>query len=187
MKTEKWTTEIDILTGNFIQTFGELSEEELNWKPNEQTWSIAQNLDHLIVINESYYPILEEIRQGTYKLPITGRIGIFVNLFGKLLLKSVQPDTKKKTKTFAMWEPTKSTGYSNILERFKNHQEDLKQLILNSRDMLKAGTVISSPASRLIVYKLETAFDIIVAHERRHFQQAKEVLREREQIETGIN
>jgi hypothetical protein len=41
---------------------------------------------------------------------------------------------------------------------------------------LEKGTVISSPANKYIVYKLETAFDIIVAHEERHLEQAKEVL-----------
>jgi hypothetical protein len=36
--------------------------------------------------------------------------------------------------------------------------------------------VISSPANKNIVYKLETAFDIIVSHEQRHLEQAKEIL-----------
>jgi hypothetical protein len=38
------------------------------------------------------------------------------------------------------------------------------------------GTIISSPANKIIVYKLEIAFDIIVAHEKRHLEQAREVL-----------
>jgi hypothetical protein len=32
----------------------------------------------------------------------------------------------------------------------------------------------NSPANRNMVYTLERAFDIIVVHERRHFQQAME-------------
>jgi hypothetical protein len=39
------------------------------------------------------------------------------------------------------------------------------------------GTIISSPANKNIEYKLETAFDIIVAHEKRHLEQAREVLK----------
>jgi hypothetical protein len=48
-------------------------------------------------------------------------------------------------------------------------------MIQSSSKLLEYKTVISSPANRNIVYKLETAFDIIVAHEFRHFEQAKEV------------
>jgi hypothetical protein len=43
---------------------------------------------------------------------------------------------------------------------------------------LNGKTVIASPASKMIVYTLDTAFDIIVTHERRHLEQAREVLRQ---------
>ena len=47
-------------------------------------------------------------------------------------------------------------------------------MIENSKDLLEKGTIISSPANNNIVYKLRTAFEIIVAHEQRHFVQSKE-------------
>ncbi|MEX0609482.1 MAG: DinB family protein [Balneolaceae bacterium] len=177
MSTSNWTNEIDEITEDFNQNFGELTADQLNWKPNAETWSIAQNMDHLIVINESYFPAIKSLHKGTYKTPFTGRFSFLVNFFGRFILKSVQPDTPKKVKTFAIWEPTQSEGYSDILSRFKAHQEELKQMILNSQDLLEKETVISSPANKHIVYKLDTVFDIIVAHERRHFGQAKEVLK----------
>jgi hypothetical protein len=61
------------------------------------------------------------------------------------------------------------------LGSFEKHQSELKKLIEDSSDLLDKSTIISSPANRNIVYKLETAFDIIVTHERRHFEQAKEI------------
>jgi hypothetical protein len=176
MNTEKWTSKIDFLTENFIELFHDLSEEQLNQKPNESSWSIAQNMEHLIRINESYFPIIESIHAGNYKVPFIGKAGFMVNFFGNMILKSVQPDRKKKTKTFAIWEPRKNTVITHILSKFYTHQSELKQTILNCRDLLEKGTVISSPANKYIVYKLETAFDIIVAHEERHLEQAKEVL-----------
>ena len=42
--------------------------------------------------------------------------------------------------------------------------------------MLGKGVVISSPANKNIVYKLETALDIITTHEKRHFEQARRIL-----------
>ena len=65
----------------------------------------------------------------------------------------------------------------DIIQRFEKHQNEFKQLIRSSQDLLARGIVISSPANKNIVYKLETAFDIIVAHERRHLEQAREIAR----------
>ncbi|MBK8565848.1 MAG: DinB family protein [Saprospiraceae bacterium] len=47
---KNWTIQLDEITGQFKADFGKLSLAELNWKPNPQTWSIAQNMEHLIVI-----------------------------------------------------------------------------------------------------------------------------------------
>lgn len=58
---------LDNLTGQFVNCFGSLYPEQLNWKPNSQTWSIAQNMEHLMVVNETYYPVLEQLKSGIYK------------------------------------------------------------------------------------------------------------------------
>ncbi|WP_418604498.1 DinB family protein [Hwangdonia sp.] len=172
---ENWIAQIDKTTQNFSETFGELSFEQLNWKPNAETWSISQNMEHLIVINESYFPVIDSIRKDTYKTPFLAKFGFLVSFFGKTVLKAVQPDRKKKMKTFTMWEPNESDIAIGILDRFRKHQSELKNIIQNSKDLIEKGTVISSPANKNIVYKLEKAFDIIVTHEQRHFEQALEV------------
>ena len=172
---DKWCTQIDEITHHFRQAFGSLTPEELNWRPNAQTWSIGQNMDHLIVINGTYFPVIQAVRAGTYRLPFQAKFNWVVVFLGRTVLKAVQPDRRKKMKTFPIWEPTSSQVPANIWERFEAQQEALKALVQASADLLDHGTVISSPANRHIVYKLETAFDIIVAHERRHFEQAKEL------------
>ncbi len=172
---DRWINQIDAITKDFNQSFGMLTMEQLNWKPNPNTWSIGQNLDHLIVINGTYHPIIKAIRAGTYKLPYISKLDFMVSFLGRTVLKAVQPDRKKRMKTFPIWEPAKSDIKPDIWERFEQQQTDLKKLIQSSSDLLDTGLVISSPANRNIVYKLETAFDIIVSHELRHFEQSKEV------------
>ncbi|MEX1122522.1 MAG: DinB family protein, partial [Balneolales bacterium] len=122
MEPDKWIDEIDNITGRYKQAFGNLSNEQLNWKPNEKTWSIAQIMDHIVVLNETYYPIFDALRQGRYKASFMSRFGFMVNLFGNLILKSVQPDSRKKVKTFPIWEPANSEIKGDILKRFEDHQ-----------------------------------------------------------------
>jgi hypothetical protein len=147
----------------------------LNWKAGVNTWSIAQNIEHLIVINESYYPSFEKLLKGTYQLPWMARWGFLVAFLGNTVLKAVQADRKKKIKTFEIWEPSQSEINGDILSRFQKHRAELKEWIKKTADLVKKGAVISSPANRNIVYKLETAFEIIVTHEQRHFAQACQV------------
>lgn len=177
MNTQKWTSQIDQITADFQQSFGGLTKEELNRQPHPGQWSIAQNMDHLIVVNSTYFTVVDNIRKGTYQVPFIGKLNFMVSFIGKLILNAVQPEAKRKTKTLPIWEPTQSNIESDILDRFAKHQEDLKKLMEGCADLLEKKTVISSPANRNVVYRLDTAFDIIVAHERRHLQQAKSTLK----------
>lgn len=172
---DRWNPELDELTKNFVTEFGELTVEALNWKPNSQTWSVGQCIQHLIVVNESYYPVLKEVKNGTYKVPRLSRIGFVHRFFGKLILDSVKPEQKRKTNTFPIWQPAASNIPADIVTQFAKHHENLKLLISNSHHLIQKDTLISSPANRIIVYKLETAFDIMVAHEKRHLKQAREI------------
>jgi hypothetical protein len=173
---KNWTLTIDNITRQFLTEFGTLTNEQMNWKPNSHVWSIAQNLDHLIVVNETYYPVLISLKEGRYKTPFIAKIGFIVSFLGKTVLKAVQPDRQRKMKTFPIWEPNTSKVSDDILIRFENHQNELKQKIEEAKELVEKGAIISSPANRNIIYKLETAFDIIVSHEQRHLEQAKEIL-----------
>ena len=166
---------IDEITHAFKNAFGGLDESKLNWKPHPQIWSIAQNIDHLITIGESYYPTFEALKRGTYKPPFIAKLGFLVSFLGKVVLDAVQPDRRKKMKTFPIWEPTQSKISGNIIAQFEKFQDELKKYIADLESIAKQGAVISSPANRNIVYKLEMAFEIIITHECRHFEQAKEV------------
>lgn len=173
---EKWISRIDNITSKFLDSFGHLSQEQLNWKPDPTKWSIAQNVEHLINLNTSYFPTFENLKKGRQPLPFIARFGFVVSFFGNMLKKSVEPERQKKMKTFPIWEPSKSDLPKSILNDFQKNQEKLKEYISDSEDLIHQNMVISSPVNKNIVYKIEAAFDIIVTHEERHYNQAMEVL-----------
>lgn len=176
MKQLNWKEIIDQNSSLVQELFSKLSEDQLNLQPNVNTWSISQNLEHLIVINESYFPIINELHAQSYNPPFHSKISFFVNFFGKFVLNSVDSDRRKKIKTFPIWEPSKSNVAHGIINRFLQHQEELKRMIESTDSFITGNVDIHSPASKVIVYKLATAFDIIVTHETRHINQAKELL-----------
>ncbi len=176
MQTQDWLRRIDQTTQKAQEAFSALTPEALNRKPAPDAWSIAQCLDHLIVTNLTYWPVIQQLHAGAYRTPWHGRFGFLTRFFGNIVLGSVQPDRRRKMKTFPIWEPAQSDLPGDIVARFVSHQSELKDLIRSSEDLLAKSAVISSPANWIIVYKLATAFRIMVAHEERHLQQALEVL-----------
>jgi len=167
--------QLEQITLAFQEKFSALSLEELNWKSKDDTWSIAQNIEHIIIINQSYFPILARIRSGIYRQPFMAKSKLLSSFFGNAILKSVRPDRKKKSQTFAIWEPSQQPS-ENILQEFGLHQAILKEKIKESQDLIQQGIIIVSPANKNIPYSLDKAFDILISHELRHFNQAKGVL-----------
>ncbi|MFD1550636.1 DinB family protein [Putridiphycobacter roseus] len=170
---DNWTEKLDKNTNDFIQHIAALNSVELNWQPNLQTWSVTQNLSHLINFNRSYFPIFNQIKAGKYQTPWLGKFGFMVRFMGKTILKSVQLDSKKKLKTFPIWEPNTEEGISS-LKKFQNHQNKLKEMILEMQNF--GDVVLASPSNKNIVYTLNKAIEIILAHEERHLKQIKGVI-----------
>ncbi len=175
-KIEQFQVELNQLSIDFFELFGELSSTTLNWKPNPQTWSIGQIVDHIIKTNESYYPIFEDLQMGSYKASWLRHFGFLVRFFGNFVLKGVEPSRQKKMKTFPVWEPSTSLIEDDIMQKFVAHQKVLTSKIIENQDFILRGTVISSPANRIIVYTLQRAVEIMIAHEKRHLNQAEEIL-----------
>jgi len=175
MKRNNRVQTIQHITEQFLNEFNRLSEEELNWKPAKHKWSIAQVMEHIIAVNESYFLIFDQLEAGTYRKPLMAKIPFLPTFFGNLILKYVQPDRKKKTRTLKIWEPSHSRIDPLVMDRFRTHQMELMQRIASLEKLSDKNIIIGSPANKNIVYTLNRVFDIITVHEERHLNQAKEV------------
>lgn len=173
-KVQEWNKKIDHVTQEFTERFSDLNEEEITRKPNAESWSVAENLQHLIVVNGSYFPLFEAIKDGTFKPSFVAKIPMLAKVMGKLILSSVSPSRSKKLKTFSIWEPTQSKIQGDVLKEFTKQQNALKTWIGKLENKIEKETIIASPANNNVVYTLDKAFDIIVSHEQRHLNQAIE-------------
>lgn len=172
---------LDSNTKLFLDEFHSLSEEELNWKPNDKTWSVAQNIQHLMEVNTSYFPIIEQIEN--LELPFSAKIPFVPKIFGNMILKASSPEKSKKIKTFKLWEPGQSKVGKDILYKYSKNKHQLVLQLKNSEKYIENYTLIHSPANKQIIYSLENAFNIIISHEKRHFNQAKRLIKNKLQKE----
>jgi hypothetical protein len=157
------------------ETFGGLSAAQLNWKPGAGEWSVAQCFDHLIVTNESFFPLLEKIASGEHRGGLWERLSPFSGFFGRMVLKSVASKGGRKFKAPAKLLPSSSEVDGRVIERFAEHQGELANRILATKDLDLGRIVVTSPVSGFVTYSLLDAYRVVVAHERRHFEQARRV------------
>lgn len=170
-----YIAQLDELTKDYETTFGQMSLEELNDKMNSKTWSVNQIIEHVTLLNKSYFSIFEEVQNGKYTTPIIGNLRFFASYLGRKILESVNTKNSKKVKTTRIWEPKIEPSTQNNIEAFVSSQEELKTYITNMEKWIKRDIIINSPANRNIVYPLSKALEIIIMHERRHFNQASKL------------
>ncbi len=167
--------ELNSVTGEAKASFGGMSAEQVNWKPNPKSWSVGQCLDHLITSNEAYFSTLEKVAAGTYSPNVWSRIPFAADFFGRILKNAVHPDSVKKNKTFPVFEPAQSDIAESIVEDFASAQDKLKDLIERLDDESLLGVKVASPVNEVINLRVRDALEMLALHERRHYNQAVRV------------
>jgi hypothetical protein len=158
-------------------TFGQLTPEQLNWKPSAERWSVAQCFDHLLTSNRGYLPIVDRVLAGE-KPTLWQKMPLLPGLMGKLLIKSLDPASTRKLKAPKSFQPAASDIRDSVINDFIDQQARIAEKMKASEHLDLAHIVITSPAAAVVTYSLLDGYRIIVVHERRHLLQAKRVTEE---------
>src|SRR5690606_19305856 len=178
-------TELNEITRVARAHFDGLTREELNWKPNANSWSVAQCLDHLIRLNSLYFPLFSSLGTGPVKQTFVERYSPFSGMMGRLMIGAMSPENQKKTKTRPKAEPSAS-DLDGILESFVRHQAELIGLLGQIPESVNLErTIVTSPLAGWVTYSLDDCLTILVLHEKRHLQQARRVLEAEERSRGG--
>jgi hypothetical protein len=165
--------EASAIAADAARRFGRLNRDELNWKPQTGQWSVAQCFEHLIKINSLYFPQLRRIEEGGYAPSWRDRVPWLARFFGSMILRAVQPGARRKFKAAKHVEPSTSAIDGDIIARFTDHQREVIAHMTGRRDL--SAVVVTSPVAPIAFYSALDAFKILVAHERRHMDQAERV------------
>ena len=156
-------------------TFGSLTDEQLNWKPAEKSWSVAQCLDHIIKTNEQFYPEFTKLANGTRKNTFWESVSPLTRWGGRFLIKAVSEDSKKaKAPSKAIVPP--SDIDAGIVDKFAEHIAEVNSKIESVSDVDRKKTVVTSPFLVVFTYTLDDAYTVLVEHSKRHIRQAKRVM-----------
>lgn len=170
--------ELGAVTSEAREVFGALNEAQLNWKPSAERWSVGQCFDHLINTNSTFFADMERVAAGTYKSSAWARVSPLSGFFAGMILRALDPVKGRKSKAPRVFEPTKSDVDADVLEKFASHQGELVRRMRATAGVDLRRTMVTSPVAAVATYSLLDAYRIVVAHERKHFEQARRVTEE---------
>lgn len=152
-----------------------LSDEQFYWRPAPGTWSVSECLDHLNVTARVYLPILDEgiadaIRRGLYAPgPFT------YTWFGRALVQLASPPVRVRMKAAQRLQPPSGRTRHEIMAAFRAYQVQFIDRLRQSSGLDLARARAGIPVASWLRIPLGSAFAMVVAHERRHLWQARQI------------
>ena len=159
-----------------LKAFQSLSENQLNWKVTNESWSIAECVDHLYVTNKLYFDEFEKQFSKKQLTTDTSKANVKHKFISKFIIKSVDPNNLKKVKTFPVFQPSRSYHSKDIIARFSDLQNEFINLLSSIKDLDLNKYIMSSPANKFIKENFCDVLEIIRLHDKRHFNQVKKIL-----------
>ena len=164
---------LDVTVKVYEQTkeFLKLSPDQLNWRPSDKQWSVGECFEHLMRTNSEYIPHYQKfVLKGIKNKPVK----YTHSLMGKIVIKSMKPENKRKTKTPGLFNPIGSVVKESIVKDFLYQNNEIIDLV-SRMDMSKLKEKITSPFAKYVKYNIGDSLMIIAYHNLRHLQQAKNV------------
>lgn len=152
-----------------------LTEDQLNWKPSADQWSIAQCLEHLAVATKEFEKYFQgALENARKKWPVSSPPAYKPSLIGGWLAKQVSPEAQRRVTAPKIFRPD-SSGISGALEKFVKQHDGFLEYVRRSTGLDYNKTRMRSPVTPLIRYSLADSFVITVLHGQRHLAQARRV------------
>jgi hypothetical protein len=146
--------------------------------PMPEKWSVAQTLEHLNGYGRVYLPIINKaISVSQLKRAAWFNSGFLGNYFTNMMKPKNVFEVKNKMKAFKAHVPDNNLNPGKVLDEFVEQQHQF--LLLLEMAKLKDLNAVRVPLSvtKLIKLKLGDTFRFLIAHEQRHFVQARNAIK----------
>jgi hypothetical protein len=152
-----------------------LRDDQFNWRPAPDAWSIAECLDHLNVTARSYLPKLDEaigaaIRRGQY-----GEGPFSYSWLGRFVVWMSEPPPRVRLKTPRQFRPPANRSRREVMAAFRAYQVQFVDRLRQANGLDLARARVSSPVAAWLPLPLGSGFALMAAHERRHLWQARAI------------
>lgn len=155
-----------------------LTDRQFNWREAPERWSVGQCLDHL---NVSVGKTLPAFDRGIDEARTRGWVGegpFTYSRFARWMIGSMEPPATRRHRTSKIFVPNAGTDLrvADVLPEFLRVRDELIARLERARGLDLKRARVTSPVSRFFRMSLGGYFGFVIAHERRHLWQARQVM-----------
>jgi hypothetical protein len=167
-------TELATLKAEASELVSGLRESQFNWRPDQRKWSMAECLLHLNIVGDRYVRIIETALEEAKARRFVARGVVVHGFLAKWILANTEPPPKRHYRSPRGFTPSYGQPITAVLPTFLHLQDQLTLEIEQANGMDLARIKVQAPALP-VRFNLLLTLEWIVAHERRHLWQARQV------------
>lgn len=155
-----------------------LSDQQINWRPSDGRWSIAECITHLTATGRAYVPAIEQaVERGFARGRVGGR-DFIPGRIGRWLIAQMEPPPKRRMSAPGKIVPQRVEAAASVRSAYEEMHRELLRVVRNSEGLDLGGVKMGSPIMPLLRQPLGVWMGVLAAHERRHLWQARQVRHE---------
>jgi hypothetical protein len=158
------------VTQRMLKAVSGIDEAAFNRRPDSNTWSPGQVVDHLVVSNRDYIPAIKSAIFAAQKSDADGQVHF--SFFGKQIIKAAGPNGNAPAPR-KLW-PRSSRIDPEVIEIWKLQQEQIVRMMDQAAGMDLSRVKLRNPLITWIPMNLADCFEILTAHSERHVAQVEQ-------------
>ena len=155
-----------------------LAEDEFNRRPGPNRWSAAECLDHLNAIRK-FFPAIDRMIDDAERRELVSPGPFRYGWFARWNVRAMEPPPRFRIRTVKMLLPRDTPlDADQVLREFLELRDQLAGRVRRADGLDLQRAIVVSPVTRFFRLPLGAYFAFLLAHDRRHLWQARQVLAE---------
>lgn len=169
---------MNAVEGEFTRLVQPLTDQQVNWRPSDGRWSIAECMAHLVASARAYVgPVDLAVERGFSRGLLGGR-EFQPGRIGRWLIAQMEPPPRRRMSAPGKIVPQQFESVVTLRRDYAQAHRDLIGAVRRAEGLDLARVKVSSPIMPLLRQPLGTWLLFLAAHERRHLWQARQVRQE---------
>jgi len=172
---DKIQRELEALSRQAQEVTHGLTEEQFNWRPFANRWSIAECLAHLNLQGSELLPTLDKAINQARNRSLFSWGPFKVSWLGRWFIKGTEPPVRWRRRSPERQVPPQGQSINVVLPGLLDLHRRISDLMNGANGMDLSKIKVAPPGGPLISLNLLEMFMYLAAHERRHIDQAWQV------------
>lgn len=152
-----------------------LSPAQFNWRERADRWSVGQCIEHLNITTERYLPVLSQRIAAAWARGQGDARPFTMGLIERGFFWMLEPPVRTRVKAPKAFHAPADLPVEATVQRWLDLHDQLAACI-SSANGVDLGAVKVKSQFGPVSFTLGGTFSILLAHERRHTWQAREVM-----------